>query len=260
MVDALDECESGLSQLLKLIVFHTSKPSSGVKWLVSSRNRSDIEMMLKADKLHLNISLELNSSLISRAVNTFIDFKVSEIGEQNGYDSELHKEVSSYLRRNAGGTFLWVALVCKELRDVPGWETQQILEEFPPGLEPLYTRMMDQVQRLKPTTMEYCLRILSTAAIVYRPLHLKELVATAGLPEKSFRDMRSLNKLVDLCSSFFTIREETIYFVHQSVKDYFSTSKGSKIFPLGQVEKHRKIICQSLQVMSDTLRRDICSL
>ncbi len=139
MVDALDECESGLSQLLKLIVSHTSKPSSRIKWLVSSRNRSDIEMMLKADKLHLNISLELNSSHISRAVNTFIDFKVSEIGEQNEYDSELHKNVSSYLRRNAEGTFLWVALVCKKLREVPVWETRQILKELPPGLEPLYT-------------------------------------------------------------------------------------------------------------------------
>ena len=43
--------------------------------------------------------------------------------------------------------FLWVALVCKELGDVPVWETQQILDEFPPGLEQLYTRMMEQIWR-----------------------------------------------------------------------------------------------------------------
>ena len=55
-------------------------------------------------------------------MNTFINIKVLEIGEQNRYDSELHKEVSSYLCRNIGETFLWVALVCKKLQDVLGWE------------------------------------------------------------------------------------------------------------------------------------------
>ena len=106
MVDAFDEYKFGLSQLLKLIVSHTSKPLSWIKWLVLSCNWSDIKMMLKVDKLYLNISLKLNSSHISQAMNTFIDIKVSEIGEQNRYDSKLYKEVSSYLCRNVSGTFL----------------------------------------------------------------------------------------------------------------------------------------------------------
>src|SRR5438046_1880613 len=51
-----------------------------------------------------------------------------------------------------------------------------------------------------------------------------------------------------------------IYFVHQSAKGYFSTGNGSKIFPSGQAEEHRKIGHRSLQVMSDTLKRDIYDL
>src|SRR6202034_2835078 len=82
---------------------------------------------------------------------------------------------------------------------------------------------------------------------------------TAGLQE-NLDDLESLNELVDLCGSFLTVREETVYFIHQSAKDYFSTSKGTKIFPLGQAEEHRKIACRSIQVMSNTLKRDICSL
>ena len=259
MIDALDECESGLSQLLKLIT-HTFEPPSRVKWLVSSRIRSDIEKQLKSDGLGLRINLESNSSHISHAINAFIDFKVAKLAEDNEYDSELYEEISSYLRRNAEGTFLWVALVCKKLQEVEAWETLQILKEFPPGLEPLYARMIEQIRRLSHTNMEYCLQILSTAAIIYRPLHLKELAAIAGLPEKSFCDIRSVNKLVDLCGSFFTIREEIISFVHQSAKDYFTTGKGLKIFPSSQAEEHRRIACRSLQVMLNTLKRDICGL
>jgi hypothetical protein len=65
---------------------------------------------------------------------------------------------------------------------------------------------------------------------------------------------------VDLCGSFLTVQEETVYFIHQSAKDYFSTGKGAKIFPSGQAEEHCKIVCRSLQVMSDTLKRDIYGL
>jgi hypothetical protein len=44
---------------------------------------------------------------------------------------------------NANGTFLWVALVYKELANASGWEAEKILTAFPPGLDPLYKWMMD---------------------------------------------------------------------------------------------------------------------
>ena len=108
--------------------------------------------------------------------------------------------------------------------------------------------------------VEFCTMILSSVTLTYRPIHLKELVATAGLPEELLDDLQSLNELVDLCGSFFTVRDDTIYFIHQSAKDYFTTSKGSQIFPLGQAAEHCKIAFRSLQVMSNTLKRDICGL
>jgi hypothetical protein len=259
MVDALDECDSELSQLLDLIAHNTSKPSSRVKWLVSSRSRPIIEVRLRPDKLRSKISLESNSCHTLHAVNAFIDFKVSELAEGNEYDTELYKEVNSYLRKNAGGTFLWVALVCKELRDVEVWDTLEILKKFPPGLRPLYERMIEQIWSLKSKkSVEFCTQVLSTATLAYRPIHLRELVDTAGLPEKEFNDLRRLSKLVDLCGSFLTVREDTLYFIHQTAKDFLA--KDLQIFPLGQAEEHCKIAFRSLQVMSNTLRRDICGL
>ena len=68
MIDALDECDSELYQLLDLI---NSEPSSKVKWLVASRSRPDIEEQLRPDNLHLKISLELNPSHISSAIDAF---------------------------------------------------------------------------------------------------------------------------------------------------------------------------------------------
>jgi hypothetical protein len=120
--------------------------------------------------------------------------------------------------------------------------------------------MIEQINCLEDSEdVELCRRILSSVTLAYRPLHLKELVAAAGL-EESIDDLQSLNELVDLCGSFLTVREETVYFIHQSAKDYFSTSKGAKIFPSGQAEEHCEIAFRSLQIMSSTLKRDICGL
>ncbi len=261
IVDALDECDShdsGLSQLLDLIINNLSEPSSKVKWLVASRYKSDIEKRLRPDN-RSKINLELDSSLISSAINCYINAKVSELQE---FDEELHKEVRSYLQENAEGTFLWVALVCKALQ-VEVWNARSVLEDLKSlqcGLDPLYNRMVKQIQRLQRSDVEICTRILSSVTLTYRPIHLKELVATAGLREELSDKLQALNRLVNMCGSFLTVREETIYFVHQSAKDYLIGEEGSQIFPSGQAEEHREIGYRSLKIMSDRLKRDICDL
>jgi len=55
IVDALDECASGLVKLLDVIVRSASMASSRVKWLVSSRNQPNINerLKIKASKVEL---------------------------------------------------------------------------------------------------------------------------------------------------------------------------------------------------------------
>ena len=94
VVDALDECEDGLSQLLKFIIHTTLTSFPQVKWLVSSRNRPDIEAGMKINDSMVELrplSLELNAESVSRAVNTYIDHKVSELAQMKGYDSYDNK-------------------------------------------------------------------------------------------------------------------------------------------------------------------------
>ena len=43
MIDALDECDCEIYQLLDLTTRFNSEPLSKVKWLVASRNRPDIK-------------------------------------------------------------------------------------------------------------------------------------------------------------------------------------------------------------------------
>lgn len=76
-----------------------------------------------------------------------IQFKVDWLAERNGYGSNVRDAVQQYLSLNANGTFLWVALVCQQLANVSGWDAEEMLQVFPPGLDLLYKRMLDQICR-----------------------------------------------------------------------------------------------------------------
>jgi hypothetical protein len=238
IVDALDECESELPQLLDLIVRSASDSSPRVKWLVSSRPRLDIEQRLRLEKDRIELDLEKNvQDHVSYAVNAYINHKVSELAQLaqlKQYDGKLQDDVRSYLRMNADGTFLWVALVCKQLADpkTQRRKTLSVLKSFAPGLQPFYQRMMDQMHALNDDEdLESCKRILASITLAYRPIHLEELVSITCLSEEFSDDRGSLEELVGLCGSFLIIRKCIIDFVHRSAQDYLGTHAAPKDLP-----------------------------
>jgi hypothetical protein len=96
--------------------------------------------------------------------------------------------------------------------------------------------------------------------IVYRPITLEELTSLTERLGDMADDLESLQEIISLCGSFLTIRQGTIYFVHQSAKDILFTKAFDEIFPSGEKEVHYTIFSRSLQVMYKTLRRDMYSL
>ena len=115
LVDALDECETGLSDLLKLIARTKSVSATQVKWIVSSRNRDDIEQEIEFGDEETKLSLELNADYISEAVAAYIDYKVSRLKKLQCNET-CSERVKEQLHQKSDGTFLWVALVVQEMQ------------------------------------------------------------------------------------------------------------------------------------------------
>jgi hypothetical protein len=257
IIDALDECTTGLDQLLDLVV-QTSSAYSSVKWVVSSRNWPSIEKDLDAAAQRVRLSLELNEASVSAAVTAYVRFNVDRLTKRNEYDNDTRSAIERYLSTNAHGTFLWVALVCQQLANISGWEAEEMLTTFPPGLDALYRRMMDQIYNSRHAKLLQ--RILAVVSVVYRPITLDELPALVDTPNRVSGNGKALAEIVGLCGPFLTLRERTIYFVHQSAKDFLLKQARDEIFPSGIEEVHRTIFSRSLRVMQKTLRRNIYNL
>ncbi|KAL2820697.1 hypothetical protein BJX63DRAFT_280804 [Aspergillus granulosus] len=254
IIDALDECKVDLEMLLGLIAKITSMPSVQVKWIVSSRNTIHIEPILDPGHEVDNISLEVNTDRISRAIEAYINYKVSLLGILN-HNQDLQQQVRDQLSQKSDGTFLWVALVIQELEKCRlSGDVLETLETVPGDLPNLYNQMIRYIHELGSQYRDICLLILSMVVLAYRPMHLVEICQLSGLQNKD-----DMERAVKMCGSFLTVREGYIYLIHQSAKDHLDHCSNTAIFP-NQSTVHYQMFRLSLQALSVTLRRNIYDL
>ncbi|KOS39496.1 hypothetical protein ACN38_g9662 [Penicillium nordicum] len=227
-------------------------------FLTHLRNHVQQRESLVDSQSILSLELQDNAEFVSEAIEAYIADRTSKLESlQDNPDREYVRRV---LREKAEGTFFWVALVVQKLQDVDSWDVRQVVDDILKGLDDLYTRMINHIKNLEAQSREYCQLVLSATTLAYRPLQLLELGAVSGLPEAIAGNAENIEKIVKKSGSFLTVREKTIFFVHQSAKDYLIGKAGLSIFPSGSAAAHRRMFTHSLQVMNKTLRRDMYGL
>ncbi|OTA00828.1 hypothetical protein A9Z42_0011240 [Trichoderma parareesei] len=187
----------------------------------------------------------------------FIDNRLQklELVEDN---PKLQEKLRDIILQKSNRTFLWAALVIEELKNLGTYEEErevlQFLDEMPSGLSKLYDRMIFQIEQMKSKLdRDRCFRILSTMATTYRPLTLTALPPLADL-KGNLAKPETLRKLIQMCGSFLTIQDQTIYFIHQSAKDYL-VQRGNHVI-------HRDIYSRSVEALKSQggLRANIYAL
>jgi hypothetical protein len=259
VIDAVDECTTGQERLLQFLAKKFST-SCSIRWLVSSRNYSSIQEVLEETGPQTKLSLEMNKSSVTAAVEAFIQIKVDQLARKPHYNDNIRSAVFQHLMLNAEGTFLWVALVCQELEKISAWNVLKNLSKFPAKLENLYKEMVRYISTSEHS--EICRQILATYALLRRPVTILELVSLVE-PLAIFVDnLGPVEVMIGSCGSFFTIEDNTVRFVHQSAKD-FLIKPGElcpDVFPDGAEVFHREISSRSLALLSETLRRNMYQL
>ncbi|KAF4853322.1 Vegetative incompatibility protein HET-E-1 [Colletotrichum siamense] len=264
IIDALDECLVDRPKLLNLIC----EISAGyrVKLIVSSRSWPDIEKALGRDvDQATTLSLELNNVLISDAVDKYIHKRVADLARVLPYKNnpKLCATVTDHLITNAKDTFLWVALVCQELSSddvLLESDATSILNEFPPGLDELYDRMMNGILKSRHSTL--CIEILTINSVVKRPVTLCELRCMMNQSPHSSLDLESLKQVIGSCGSFLHLQDGVVYFIHQSAVDFLQRPSPSSSRLPSIANRHHLVFRNLLAALqsSTALKRDIYEL
>ncbi|KAI4940259.1 hypothetical protein J4E86_011064 [Alternaria arbusti] len=172
----MDECidPEDRRRLLELIV-QISRKLPHTKWIISSRGWNDIRDVLTEHPQMLHLQLDPKSEAILDAVDTYIEHKVKALTDKKRLGPTDTETIRDYLKKNAGGTFLWVALVCKRLEVSKRVFYEKDMQAFPPGLEQLYGRMLQQVQSLDEPESKLYKFVLGVVLTSPRPLETYEL-------------------------------------------------------------------------------------
>ncbi len=245
LVDALDECTEGLSDLLDLVSKTTEK--YGARWIVSSRNEKDIVPNVD-DEQSMQLDLDRNSAVYFEAVQKYVQRKVQKLTEAKKYSPETTEKVQEHLLNNTNDTFLWVALVCDELAKTKlEAKIPDVFATLPPKLDGLYTHLL---RRIKSHELQKeCIHILSAATAMCTPRPLDELWDHSS--EREMYNENDKRTVLDYCSSFLICDEySAVYFVHKSAKDYLEKHLH------GLTTHHFAVFQRSLQAM-DGLYRDM---
>ncbi|KAI0096992.1 hypothetical protein GGR51DRAFT_578487 [Nemania sp. FL0031] len=251
IIDALDECSPTEVQgnkyhkkterqiLMERLVNLSSQKENQFRLLVTSRPGEDD---ITACQGLGRYDLEVSHHDIERFVNSYLT-------NLNRIDDQLKFDFVRELNAQAGGTFLWVSMVLRELNGLNPINRDKVdetLRSIPKELDKMYRELIERLENQSP---EYG-KILAWVAYAKRPLTIIELSNALKFdphnkPEGYTRlsDMEKYEPILDSdwittqLGSFLSIRQveigldqqswEYIYFRHQSIKDFFDNNKHS---------------------------------
>lgn len=256
IIDDVDERTAEMGNLFDFIR-QASLHAPSSKWIVSTRSGINIKPLI--DPRDRGYSAEIDLSLaqdqISEAVGAYARYKAECLAVLRNYEDSVRSDIYAYLVFKAGGDFLWVSTVCRELENHPSGDILRFLSSLPAGLQSLYEKLHFTIRYSRDG--ELCKEVLVTVATVYRPQTVAELKILVRPFEFYHSDDGFRYFITSNCGSFLTIRGDTVDFVDRSARDYIC----SKILPADAALQHKHVFMRSIALLSSgILHRDMYAL
>lgn len=224
--DAVDEChvDSRMKFLEEMasLVRHQHLPNMSsdelrLKILVTSRAAEDVVNALSGFSC-----IEINNSQSASDMELFIQSRVAQLSCGRHLDPMTSETIQSFLKTNAQGMFLWVALILAELeRRDQRLTTTTItsrLSSVPLTLVNVYRAILNNAPSSR---LDDVWRILRWLALGKRVLNLSELEAALCEEVHITRWHDLLGDIMYLCGSLVRVDENTdVYFVHETARGF----------------------------------------
>ncbi|KAF4450039.1 ankyrin repeat [Fusarium albosuccineum] len=178
VLDALDECdEQSLSPLVSKLVALFNDGGSGqrhsLKLIVASREQPQCLSVGLSAFPHIRLDM------MDHDIDLYISDRVAHLARMKAVDtSPLRLHIYEAFQNHAGGTFLWVSFMSKDLEQKSLGEIEWALTQLPSGLDAIYERILAQI---KPENKQVVSEILTWLSLATRPLRVVELCEAVNI-------------------------------------------------------------------------------
>ena len=204
VLDGVDECDDGsrytlASHFFGFVQSRASSETGSFKLLGLSRTLTEIDFNPQC-----NILMDINYlSCTSDDVEKFVEHSLERFARVRNFD-KIREEVHKTLIAKAGGTFLWIGLVVKQMeKKKTASAILEVLNQSPDGLPSIYARLLRQIEEGKRTVVAEILRWVSISC---QPLTLNELADALGYKSPGVLTAADiLHEHIDQCADLFVI-------------------------------------------------------
>lgn len=287
VIDAFDECESesenDIDTILQLITRAQQFNTIHLKFFITSRPELDIISSFNAivDDLH---AAELNKVIVSRDksapkddITKFLEHEFAIIARRQTLKADWPGDSKiEELAWKADGLFIYAATACRFLSDRRLTKGRlnsrlellldgKVVEHSPQkGLDDIYSRIIqlsfvgDAIEEEKADIRDRFQVTVGAIVMLFEPLSANALGNLLSIPESTIREtLQSLFSVLSVSEEDMPIR-----LLHLSFRDFLLDPQRcvNEDFWISQKKKHSDLAYACLDVLSKTLKQDVCRL
>jgi NACHT domain len=280
VVDALDECDDKndirmIVQLLaearslrtgRLRVFMTSRPEIPIR-----HGFDKIQEAQRQDFILHNVS----PTVIDHDISIFLEYNLQTIGQGRFADGWPGEQIVKRLVQNASGLFIWAATACLFIRGGGQFAEDRLslilqsdgsVTEPEDELNKIYITVLENsvnpafTKQEKEKFYERLRRILGAIVVLFSPLSAVSLARLFHTPKEKV----SIDTMLEDLHAILNIpteRNRPIRLHHPSFRDFLlDKARCENRFWVDEKQAHEDLADHCVQLMSNTLKQDICGL
>ncbi|KAG2170823.1 hypothetical protein JADG_010562 [Aureobasidium aubasidani] len=263
VIDAIDECNHHTEELLRLIFTDGLAFPRSINWLLTSRPLNlRLQEIIYGSSERIEVNLDGSSGQVEDAVKRYIKAKTRWMNN-NRFSTDDQAHISELLFTRSESTFLWIAFVCQEVRNLPAADVIQVVSAMPKGLRNLYQRSMQLLDEACHISNEFAIdhrKLIWTLQSLSSSPHMLELAMLAGILTEKAKDESYLLQVIRECKTFLVLTNtDVVKLVHKSVRDYLvemQTMASSSV----KLPSHETIARRCQQVLEMSLRKNVVNL
>ena len=279
VIDALDECENQEDIKLILQLFVELKNSAAVNFgvFVTSRPETPIQLGFRdiPDIMHQDLILQdIPRSIVEHDITVFLQHEFRQIGLERDLQDWPDERKIQLLVRASDCLFIYAATVCRFVRGLkwlPEERLDLILQNDARGngptakLDEMYTQILrcaitlDQDEEERAELSKRFKSIVGTIVLLFDVLSVSTLANLLSIPAKKVEiSLESLRSLLNIPKD----SDSPIRLLHPSFREFLLdiTRCRDRHFWIDQKIVDKNVVIKCLQLMYNSLRKDICGL
>ena len=276
VIDALDECdhENSIKLILQLFVEAKMVVGEKLKILVTSRPEVPIRLGFRdmPEIIHQDLVLhDIPRSIVERDISAFVKDELRGVKSVKGWPGD---DQIKFLVERSDCLFIYAATACRFIKDTD-WCPEERLDLILQGdvvsqsptaeLDSIYTGILKHSvirNRHHPEILRLSERFRMIVGAVVVAFDSFSAVTLANLLSIS---VENVNLTFNLLHSVLNIPKDQnmpIRLLHPSFRDFLLNRKRcqDENFWIDQERAHKNVVERCLQLLNETLKRDICNL